>query len=211
MIQALPGAALVVAAAFIAAIGPQRLLADLDDRDADWRRGLRLAGLTAAVGLAVFAAAALRIDLRVAAALGALAATLLAAAVIDARWLVIPDLHVAAVALLALANPLALPRQDMALGALVGGGLLLAARALFLRYRGVEALGLGDVKLMAALGCLAGPTCVLWIIAAGSGVGVAWGVLRRSSGALMIPFGAATAAPALALIAAVALGWRPSP
>ena len=42
------------------------------------------------------------------------------------------------------------------LGALVGGGFLWAVGELWKRLRGVEAMGLGDVKMMAAVGALLG-------------------------------------------------------
>jgi leader peptidase (prepilin peptidase)/N-methyltransferase len=42
------------------------------------------------------------------------------------------------------------------LGALVGGGFLWLVGELWKRLRGVEAMGLGDVKMMAAVGALLG-------------------------------------------------------
>lgn len=51
-----------------------------------------------------------------------------------------------------------LPELDLVIGFALGAGLLLALRWLFLRLRGTEALGLGDVKLMAAAGCWVGVT-----------------------------------------------------
>jgi len=42
------------------------------------------------------------------------------------------------------------------LGAVVGGGFLWLVGAVWKRLRGVEAMGLGDVKMMAAVGALLG-------------------------------------------------------
>jgi leader peptidase (prepilin peptidase)/N-methyltransferase len=50
---------------------------------------------------------------------------------------------------------------ELALGAAIGGGLFYVMRVLYLRLRGTEALGLGDVKFMAAAGLWAG----IWGIA----------------------------------------------
>ena len=38
------------------------------------------------------------------------------------------------------------------MGAALGGGFLLAVRAAYLRFRGTEGLGLGDVKMLAMIG-----------------------------------------------------------
>jgi len=42
------------------------------------------------------------------------------------------------------------------LGAALGGGFLLAVRAAYLRFRGTEGLGLGDVKMLAMIGAFTG-------------------------------------------------------
>ena len=136
--------------------------------------------------------------------LGVAAACLAAMAAIDAQWLIIPDLHVVLLMVLALIGPLAPGLVTAALGAVLGAGLLWTVRALFLRLRGIEAMGLGDVKLMAALGALVGPLRVLWIIAAASILGVAWGLIRsrgRLADAPPAPFGAMAALPAMAVLA----------
>ncbi|MGE5344580.1 MAG: prepilin peptidase [Acidithiobacillales bacterium] len=58
-----------------------------------------------------------------------------------------------------------------ALGAAVGGGLLLAVRALYLRFRHVEGLGLGDVKMLSMIGSFTGPAGALLTVFAGSVAG----------------------------------------
>ncbi len=145
-----------------------------------------------------------------AAALGVAAACLAAMALIDLRRLVIPDLHVLMLGALTLASPFLATWKTAALGALIGGGLLFGVRALF-RYRtGVEALGLGDVKLMVALGALCGPVKVLWVIIAASVMGTLIGLIRnrgRIAGAAPLPFGTLAAGPALgALVLTVTSG-----
>ena len=51
---------------------------------------------------------------------------------------------------------------------------------------------------MGALGALAGPQLVLWIVVLGALAGMALALVRRAAiGAGMIPFGAAAAGPAL--------------
>ncbi len=51
--------------------------------------------------------------------------------------------------------------MEAILGAALGAGFLLAARALYLRLRGMEGMGLGDVKMIAMIGSLTGPAGVL--------------------------------------------------
>lgn len=58
-----------------------------------------------------------------------------------------------------------------ALGAAAGGGLLLAVRAVYLRVRHVEGLGLGDVKMLAMIGAFTGPAGALLAVFAGSMAG----------------------------------------
>jgi leader peptidase (prepilin peptidase)/N-methyltransferase len=136
-------------------------------------------------------------------ALGILAAVLTVVFVVDLRALTIPDLSVLMIGALALIGPIAPDLATMAGGAVVGAGLLWGVRWAFRRWRNVEGLGLGDVKLMGALGALAGPQLVLWIIVAGAAIGVAMALVRRRwTTDPMIPFGAAAAGPALALV-----GW----
>jgi leader peptidase (prepilin peptidase)/N-methyltransferase len=80
-----------------------------------------------------------------------------AVAVCDLRLLVIPDSAVAAALLLALVNALACGPDAAgaawaALRALVVGASFLALRELYIRVRGREGIGFGDVKLAAVAG-----------------------------------------------------------
>ena len=148
----------------------------------------------AVAGLAAFAAAWAYGAPEEAWRLGVVAACLAGVLVFDARYLVIPDLYVLLLVMVAASGVGRLGWLHAGLGAALGGGLLLGVRALFLRYRGVEGLGLGDVKLMAALGGLVGPEHLLWIIIAAAVLGAVWIGLRRNAdggGSVVAPFGAA--------------------
>lgn len=104
-----------------------------------------------------------------------LGSLLLVLAVTDWERMVLPDaltLPGAALGLL-----LAGPRCDLdpltsAAGAVLGAGLLLLLRVLWLRFRGVEAVGLGDVKLLLMIGAFLGPLAALAAIALASALGV---------------------------------------
>ena len=81
-----------------------------------------------------------------------------------------------------------------ALGALVGGGFLWAVGEAWKRFRGVEAMGLGDVKMMAAVGALLGWQLTLLSVFLGAFSGALIGiivVLRQKDRDLQtqIPFG----------------------
>ncbi|MEI9964270.1 MAG: prepilin peptidase [Caulobacteraceae bacterium] len=164
---------------------------------------------SAGAGLAVYTLFAARDQWSVGCALGVAAAFLAAIAVVDACALLIPDIHVAVLAVLAFVGPLALDLPTALAGAAVGGGLLWAVAEGFRRARGVIGLGLGDVKLMAAVGALAGPVTVLWIVVSASVLAAAWIIARngwRFAQAPPAPFGAAAALPAVVLLAMEHLG-----
>jgi leader peptidase (prepilin peptidase) / N-methyltransferase len=57
---------------------------------------------------------------------------------------------------------------ELLLGACVGAGALLFLRWVYLRFRGIEALGLGDVKFMVAAGLWVGVWNVAWLLAIAS-------------------------------------------
>jgi len=89
-----------------------------------------------------------------------------------------------------------------AAGALVGGIGLWAVGAAYSRLRGVEAMGLGDVKMMAMVGAFTGPIGVLFTLLAGSVVGAAVGLalipLKGRTLRDTLPFGCFLAPAALA-------------
>jgi leader peptidase (prepilin peptidase)/N-methyltransferase len=66
--------------------------------------------------------------------------------------------------------------MDAALGALAGASFLYGAGAIYLRARGVEGMGLGDVKLMAMIGSFVGLRLTILTIFAASLAGSAFGL-----------------------------------
>jgi len=86
-------------------------------------------------------------------------------------------------------------------GAGVGAGLLWGFGAVYGKLRGVEAMGLGDVKMMAMVGAFTGPVGVLFTIFGGSLVGAIVGIamipLKGRSLQDTLPFGCFLAPAAL--------------
>jgi leader peptidase (prepilin peptidase)/N-methyltransferase len=78
-------------------------------------------------------------------------------------------------------------------GAALGSGMLWGIGELYSRLRGVEAMGMGDVKMMAMVGAFAGPAGVLFTVFFGSLFGALIGVLliplRGRSLQDTLPFG----------------------
>lgn len=104
-----------------------------------------------------------------------LGSLLLALAMTDWERMVLPDALTLPGAALGLV--LAGPRPDLDLvtsagGAFLGAALLFLLRALWLRFRRVEAVGLGDVKLLLLIGAFLGPSGALVAIALASALGV---------------------------------------
>lgn len=100
---------------------------------------------------------------------------LLTLAVTDWERMVLPD--ALTLSGTALGLMLSGPRSDLdlltsAAGALFGAALLFALRALWLRFRGVEAVGLGDVKLLLLIGAFLGPSAALGAVALAAALGV---------------------------------------
>lgn len=131
----------------------------LGDRLADWR-GRPLAALAAVIAALAACAASVIAAPGVPGYFGAgLALIMIAIAVIDARFFIIPNELSAFAFALALVNAAVLAPADMwsAIGfalirAAVLGLLFLGLRALYRRVRGREGLGLGDVKLAGVAG-----------------------------------------------------------
>ncbi len=125
-----------------------------------------------------------------------LALALLAVLFIDLDFRIIPDpitLPGTMLGLLwALVGPLSLPQA--LLGALVGGGGLLAVAWAYQRLTGREGLGMGDVKLMAMVGAFTGWQGALGTILIGSLAGslVGVGLMLHGTGSRQtaLPFGA---------------------
>jgi leader peptidase (prepilin peptidase) / N-methyltransferase len=99
------------------------------------------------------------------------------------------------------------------IGILAGGGILFLIGEAYYRWRGVEGLGMGDVKMLAMIGAFLGwPLMLVTLVFAsfaGSVVGVGVLVSRRGGMQAALPFGTFLAAGAL--VAAVAgeslLAW----
>jgi leader peptidase (prepilin peptidase)/N-methyltransferase len=99
------------------------------------------------------------------------------------------------------------------IGILAGGGILFALAEAYYRLRGIEGLGMGDVKMLAMIGAVLGwPLMVLTLVLAsfvGSVVGVGMMALGRGGMQAALPFGTFLALGAL--VAAVAgdpiLSW----
>lgn len=80
------------------------------------------------------------------------------------------------------------------IGACIGGGSLMAIRAVANRVYGFETMGLGDVKLMAAVGLWLGPQSVLMALSLGAFCGVLHAVIlavksKKSLNRMMLPAG----------------------
>ena len=65
---------------------------------------------------------------------------------------------------------------DSLLGAAVGASFIYGAGAIYLRWRGAEGMGFGDVKLMAMVGAFLGMKLTIFTIFAGSLVGSMFGL-----------------------------------
>ena len=65
---------------------------------------------------------------------------------------------------------------DSLLGAAVGAGFIYGAGAIYLRWRGIEGMGFGDVKLMAMVGAFVGIKLTVFTIFTASLVGSLFGV-----------------------------------
>ncbi|HET9161594.1 MAG TPA: prepilin peptidase [Caulobacteraceae bacterium] len=161
--------------------------------------GLALAGL----GIGVFLAApgdAPLVRMLTAAAIMAMAAIVYA----DLRFLIIPDVYSLTLAAIGLIGPLSPGVLPAFAGAAICGGLLALVAWAFRKRTDVEGMGFGDVKLAAAAGALLGPEQGLWAIAASAVVasltGLVWKRMRKSEAPLMIPYGAALALAAGAIL-----------
>jgi leader peptidase (prepilin peptidase) / N-methyltransferase len=100
--------------------------------------------------------------------------------------------------------PAALSFADAALGALVGSGLLWVVAEGYLRLRGREGMGLGDVKMMAAVGAFLGLKRTLMTVLAGSLLGSVIGILlialSKKGRDYELPFGTFLGAGALLVL-----------
>tara|TARA_R110000868_G_scaffold241255_2_gene495790 strand:- start:1330 stop:1824 length:495 start_codon:yes stop_codon:yes gene_type:complete len=111
-------------------------------------------------------------DLWPLACLAVLSTGLVALAVIDFRTGYLPDplqaiLALAGVGVVAIGSPVGIVWEWSALGFAINSALFWALRWLISRLKGREAMGLGDVKLVAVGGIWLGPLALPYIMAAG--------------------------------------------
>jgi len=97
--------------------------------------------------------------------------------------------------------------QDSILGILIGGGMFFLIAYIFVKVRGIEGMGMGDVKLLAMLGAFLGLKGVLFIIFISSIIGTVTGLLvmvqtRSFTFKQRIPFG-----PFLSIAAMIYVFW----
>lgn len=107
-------------------------------------------------------------------------AVLVALSVIDLKHTLLPNKLVLAFLLLGVAFHVCTALYfaspfEMALGALIGGGALYLVRAAANAFYKKDALGLGDVKLLAAAGVWLGPHDILIAMSAGAFAGILHG------------------------------------
>jgi len=132
----------------------------------------------------------------------ALALGLVIAAAADLDRLVIPDPVLVCLLPLGLAWAAVLgrPWSDTIGGLAAALALAAALRWLGARARGREALGLGDVKLLAVAGAWVGLAALPWYLAGAGALGVASGLAWRRRGGEAFPFGPALAAALFATV-----------
>lgn len=98
-------------------------------------------------------------------------------------------------------NPRMIAFVASLLGIIVGGGLLWFVAEAYLRLRGIEGMGFGDVKMMAMVGAFLGAPLALFTIMIGSllgsVIGLAFIQLNRKSRNYELPFGTFLAAAAI--------------
>jgi len=145
-----------------------------------------------------------------------LAAILIALSAIDLKTGFLPDplqiaLAIGGLAVVLIKSPLGLTWECALAGATLNGGFFWALRWLVSRWKGREAMGLGDVKLVAAGGLWVGPLALPYIMAAGGlltliGAGLASLATGKEVWRGEMPLGPGLAAGVLASFVAGLLG-----
>ncbi len=134
----------------------------------------------------------------------------LVASFIDLEIFILPDILTYPGILLGLATgvfALGVPLTDSLAGGAAGAGVFWLLRFVHMRARGVEGLGLGDVKLMGMIGALTGwmglPPAILFGAVSALALAPVFRMLpREDDGPLRIPFG-----PFLCLGCMLAIFW----
>ncbi|MBJ93781.1 MAG: prepilin peptidase [Rickettsiales bacterium] len=135
-------------------------------------------------------------------AYGSYFSALVAISLIDARHFIVPDvislplipLGISLIAILEQSGIGASSLPQSVLGALLGAGSMLALAGIGRLLMGREALGMGDVKLVAAIGAWQGahPTLLLCVFIAsliGSAAGISYMAIHGRKRHLKLPFG----------------------
>lgn len=132
-----------------------------------------------------------------------LAALLIALFAIDLEHQLLPDALTLTGMALGVASSLVWPPglQASLIGVVVGAGVLLAIRWVWRLSTGVDAMGLGDVKMLGMIGAFLGWQAV-WLVLllaslAGALVGIALALVGRGTMKTRLPFGTFLAAGAL--------------
>ena len=147
---------------------------------------------------------------------GLLAAILIVLAVVDLRTGYLPDplqimLALGGIGVALAGSPIGISWEMAVAGAAVNGGVFWGLRWLVSRFKGREAMGFGDVKLVAAGGLWVGPLALPYIMAAGGvltlvGAGVAGLVTGKPVWRGEMPLGPGLAAGILACFIAALAG-----
>ncbi|SDF75357.1 leader peptidase (prepilin peptidase) / N-methyltransferase [Limimonas halophila] len=146
--------------------------------------------------------------------LAVLATALAVIVAVDLDWLIVPDEMVALAAGTGLAwrgvtDGAFLPAVLAAAGL---GLMALALRWVFTKWRGVEALGLGDVKLMAVAGVWLPVGALAHFLVAAGVAGIALGLAWRAAGrGAQFPFGPGLAVGLYGILLALGSGLLPWP
>ena len=122
---------------------------------------------------------------------------------VDLEHQVLPNAITLPGIVVGLAASLVLPPgwRSALIGVLVGGGVLWMIAEVYLRARGIEGMGMGDVKMLAMIGAFLGwPLALLTLVAASSAgavVGLGVMVIGRKDWQYALPFGTFLAIAAL--------------
>jgi leader peptidase (prepilin peptidase) / N-methyltransferase len=128
---------------------------------------------------------------------------LLVLAFIDLRHRILPNVITLGGTVVGFLFSLVLPPGWIAslIGILIGGGVLFAIGEVYLRLRGIEGMGMGDVKMLAMIGAFLGWKAVIVTLVLSSMSGAIVGFLllvtQRGSMKYQLPFGTFLAASAL--------------
>jgi leader peptidase (prepilin peptidase)/N-methyltransferase len=124
-----------------------------------------------------------------------LSAVLVALFAIDLEHQILPNVLTLPSLAIGLACSIVLPPGllDALAGVILGGGVLLVIRWVWLRASGVDAMGLGDVKMLAMVGAFLGWEAVLLVLflasLTGAAVGVTLAAVGRGTMKTRLPFG----------------------